>query len=46
MQARGATILITWEPWAWGGGLSQPPHSSARVTDGTYDAYLTQWGKP
>ena len=45
MQARGATSQITWEPWAWGNGLSQPAYSSARVTDGTYDAYLTQWGK-
>jgi beta-mannanase len=45
VQARGATSLITWEPWAWGGGLSQPAYSSARVTDGTYDAYLTQWGQ-
>ncbi|GGK98419.1 hypothetical protein GCM10007382_18330 [Salinibacterium xinjiangense] len=45
VRARGATSLITWEPWAWGGGLSQPAYSSARVTNGTYDAYLTQWGR-
>ena len=45
VQARGATSLITWEPWAWGGGLSQPAFSSARVAGGTYDAYLTQWGQ-
>ncbi|WP_104169202.1 glycoside hydrolase family 26 protein [Cryobacterium sp. M23] len=45
VRARGATSLITWEPWVWGGGLSQPAYSSTRITDGTYDTYLTQWGQ-
>ena len=45
VRARGAASLITWEPWAWGGGLSQAAYSFARVTDHTYDAYLTQWGQ-
>lgn len=44
VRARGATSLITWEPWVWGGGISQPAYSSANITAGNYDAYLTQWG--
>ena len=45
VRPRGATSLNTWEPWAWGGGLSQPAYSSSRVTGCTYDAYLAQCGQ-
>jgi hypothetical protein len=51
--ARGATPMITWEPWAWGGGVNQPPYSSDRIAAGAYDEHirawgqaLTAWGKP
>jgi beta-mannanase len=44
VRARGATSLITWEPWVWGAGLDQPAYSSADITAGHYDAYLSQWG--
>jgi hypothetical protein len=43
--ARGATPLVTWEPWAWGGGVTQPAYSSDRIAAGAYDAYLTSWGQ-
>jgi beta-mannanase len=42
--ARGATSLITWEPWVWGAGINQPAYSSDNITAGNYDAYLTKWG--
>jgi hypothetical protein len=45
VRARGAVPLITWEPWAWGGGLSQPAYSLDRITAGDFDAHITQWGQ-
>ena len=43
--ARGATPLITWEPWAWGGGVDQPRFASDRVAAGDHDAMITAWGE-
>jgi hypothetical protein len=44
VAARGATSLITWEPWRWGGGLNQGTYTNAAVASGAFDAYLKQWG--
>lgn len=44
VAARGATILITWEPWRWGAGVTQPAYTNARVAAGDFDPYLRQWG--
>ena len=44
VAARGATSLITWEPWRWGGGSVQPAYTNARIAAGDFDAYLQQWG--
>lgn len=44
VAARGATSILTWEPWRWGGGLEQPAYSNAQVAAGVYDGYLRQWG--
>jgi hypothetical protein len=44
VAARGATSILTWEPWQWGGGVTQPAYSNAQVAAGAYDAYLQQWG--
>ncbi|MGX5359783.1 glycoside hydrolase family 26 protein [Kocuria sp. KH4] len=46
-QARsaGATTLLTWEPWVWGGGLNQPAYSLDRIAAGDHDAYITDWAK-
>lgn len=44
VRARGAVPLITWEPWAWGGGLSQPAYALDRITAGDFDTHITQWG--
>jgi beta-mannanase len=45
VRARGAVPLVTWEPWAWGGGINQPAYSLDRITAGDFDARLTQWGQ-
>nr|WP_106210023.1 glycosyl hydrolase [Glaciihabitans tibetensis] len=44
VAARGATSLITWEPWRWGGGLDQPAFANNRIIAGDYDPSLRQWG--
>jgi hypothetical protein len=45
VRARGAVPLVTWEPWAWGGGLNQPAYSLDRIAAGDFDARITQWGQ-
>ncbi|WP_018769615.1 MULTISPECIES: glycosyl hydrolase [unclassified Arthrobacter] len=45
VRSRGATPLVTWEPWAWGGGVEQPAYSLDRVAAGDFDAHITQWGQ-
>lgn len=45
VRARGALTLLTWEPWIWGGGTSQPAYSLDRITAGDFDPYLRQWGQ-
>ncbi|MBW9110729.1 glycoside hydrolase family 26 protein [Microbacterium ureisolvens] len=44
VAARGATSILTWEPWRWGGGATQASYSNAQVIAGAYDTYLQQWG--
>ncbi|GGG08222.1 hypothetical protein GCM10007304_22880 [Rhodococcoides trifolii] len=44
VAARGATTMITWEPWAWGGGTVQPDFRTDRITAGAFDAYIRSWG--
>ncbi|MET3923556.1 glycosyl hydrolase [Arthrobacter sp. UYEF20] len=45
VDARGATSLITWEPWLWSGnGANQPAYALDRVTAGDFDTYIQQWG--
>ena len=46
VRARGAVPLLTWEPWAWGGGgLEQPAYSLDRITAGDFDARILEWGE-
>jgi beta-mannanase len=45
INARGATSLVTWEPWLWtGNGADQPAYSLDRITAGDFDTYIQQWG--
>lgn len=43
--ARGARPIVTWEPWTWGGGISQPAYALKNITAGTFDAYIANWAK-
>lgn len=45
VRTRGAVTLLTWEPWAWGGGTNQPAYALDRITAGDFDPYLRQWGQ-
>lgn len=45
VRARGAVTLLTWEPWAWGGGTDQPAYSLDRIAAGDFDAHLLSWGQ-
>jgi beta-mannanase len=45
VDSRGATSLITWEPWLWSGnGANQPAYALDRITAGDFDTYIQQWG--
>lgn len=41
IRARGAVPLLTWEPWAWGGGVNQPAYSLDRIAAGDFDGQIT-----
>ena len=43
IDARGATPVITWEPWAWGGGVAQSAYALSTIIAGNHDAYINQW---
>jgi hypothetical protein len=45
VRARGAVPLVTWEPWAWGGGSDQPAYALNRISAGDFDAHITAWGQ-
>jgi hypothetical protein len=44
VAARGATPLVTWEPWVAGAGTAQPAYSLKAIAGGAFDAYLTRSG--
>lgn len=51
--SRGSTPMITWEPWDYTKGLSQPTFSLAAIASGQHDAHIrswasaaTTWGQP
>lgn len=44
VASRGATPLLTWEPWnASVGGTAQPAYALSAIYGGTYDSYIGQW---
>ncbi len=45
VAARGATPMITWEPWDSGGGANQPAYTLAAITAGNHDAFIHTWAK-
>ncbi|MFA7267665.1 MAG: glycosyl hydrolase, partial [Candidatus Nanopelagicales bacterium] len=44
--ARGAALLISWEPWDWEvKSQNQSTYSLDRITDGDHDAYIRQFAR-
>jgi hypothetical protein len=43
VAARGATPLLTWEPWVAGQGRDQPAYSLDRIAAGDHDVRLRSW---
>jgi beta-mannanase len=41
--SRGATPLLTWEPWDYTGGATQPAYRLSTIAGGTHDAYIKRW---
>lgn len=51
--SRGATPMLTWEPWDYSAGVNQPAYRLSAITAGTHDALIrrwaaqiTAWGRP
>jgi beta-mannanase len=40
VKARGAVPMITWEPWDWQAGLTQPAYTLDSIAGGGHDLYL------
>jgi len=45
LTARGITPMITWEPWAAGGGSLQLDFTLRSIIRGRHDAYIHQWAR-
>jgi len=43
VTSRGATPLITWEPWVPGAGTDQPTYRLRSITRGDFDGYVWSW---
>ncbi|WP_217178610.1 hypothetical protein [Streptomyces sp. AC495_CC817] len=43
-EARGAALMIAWEPWDWNRPADDQPEFAPRlIAAGDYDAHLTEW---
>lgn len=40
---KGATPVITWEPWVSTGGVNQPTYKLSTITAGAHDTYIKSW---
>src|SRR4051812_12850212 len=44
ITARGAVVVIAWEPWdSWRGGVDQPRVALRRIVAGSYDPLIDRW---
>jgi beta-mannanase len=43
LEANDQTMVISWEPWKWGAGPTQPDFRTKNISAGLFDAYLTVW---
>ena len=42
---RGATPMLTWEPWDTSAGVTQPAYALRAIVAGDHDAYLQRWAR-
>jgi hypothetical protein len=40
---RGATPLLTWEPWNYAAGVNQPTYRLSTIANDTHDALVRRW---
>jgi hypothetical protein len=45
VRERGATPLITWEPWDYRGGIDQPAFALRNIANGQHDTHITSWAR-
>lgn len=45
LVGRGQKPVITWEPWLYTGGATQPTYSLANIIAGNFDSYITTWAQ-
>lgn len=43
VAAKGATVMVTWQPGRAGAGVGQPDFSWAQLASSRYDGYLRAW---
>lgn len=44
VSARGAVLMISWEPWdSWRGGADQPEYALGRIVAGDFDPLIERW---
>jgi hypothetical protein len=43
--SRGATPLVTWDPWDDSGTANQPAYALRTIGAGAYDTYIRQWAQ-
>jgi hypothetical protein len=43
VRQQGALPLVTWEPWNWSAGATQPAYRLSRITSGAHDAYIRRF---
>lgn len=45
VASRGATPLVSWEPWDYTAGLSQPRYALRTIAAGDHDPYIRKWAR-
>lgn len=43
IRNHGSIPLVTWEPWLYTNGVTQPQYSLHTIITGNFDAYITKW---
>jgi beta-mannanase len=45
IRNHGAIPMVTWEPWNYTMGASQPTYSLSAIINGNHDAYIRKWAQ-